>query len=41
MWSIVIVIVLPFLKLVVEQVDVVADAVLVEELVKLLFIDTM
>ena len=37
----VIVIVLPFLKFVVEQVDVVADAVLVEELVKLLFIDTM
>ena len=37
----IIVIVLPFLKLVVEQVDVVADAVLVEELVKLLFIDTM
>jgi hypothetical protein len=37
----IIVIVLPFLKLVVEQVDVVANAVLVEELVKLLFIDTM
>jgi hypothetical protein len=38
---VVIVIVLPFLKLVVKQVDVVRDAVLVEQLVKLLFVDTM
>jgi hypothetical protein len=37
----VIVIVLPFLKLVVEQVDVVADPVLVEELVKLLLINAV
>jgi hypothetical protein len=37
----VIVIVLPFLKFVVEQVDVVADAVLVEELVELLLIDAV
>jgi hypothetical protein len=38
---VVIVIVLPFLNLVVKQVDVVRDAVLVEQLVKLLFVDTM
>jgi hypothetical protein len=38
---VVIVIVLPLLKLVVKQVDVVRDAVLVEQLVKLLFVDTM
>ena len=37
----VIVVVLPFPQLLVEQVDVVADAVLVEELVELLVIDAM
>ena len=41
MGSVVIVIVLPFLKLVVKQVDVIGDAVPVEQLVKLLFVDTM
>jgi hypothetical protein len=35
------VIVLPFLKLVVGQMDIVADAILVEQLVKLLLIDTV
>ena len=39
MGPVVIVIVLPFAKLVVEQVDIVADAVLVEQLIKLLFIN--
>jgi hypothetical protein len=38
---VIIAIVRPFLKLVVEQVDVVANTLLVEELVKLLFIDAM
>ena len=37
----VIVVVLPFLKLVVKEVDIVSDAILVEQLVELLFIDTM
>jgi hypothetical protein len=37
----VIVIVLPFAQLLVEEVDVVADAILVEELVELLVIDAM
>ena len=41
MGPVVIVIVLPFAKLVIEQMDVVADAVLVEQLVKLLLIDSM
>ena len=41
MGPVVIIIVLPFAKFVVEQVDIITDAVLVEELVKLLFIDTM
>jgi hypothetical protein len=41
MGSMVIVIVLSFLKLVVKQVNVVRDAVLVEQLVELLFVDTM
>jgi hypothetical protein len=36
----VIVIVLPFLKFVVEQVDVIADAVLVEELLELTSLST-
>ena len=41
MGPVVIVIVLPFAKLVIEQMDVVADAVLVEQLVELLLIDAM
>jgi hypothetical protein len=41
MRAMVIVIVLPLPQLVVEQVDVVADAVLVEQLVELLIIDPM
>ena len=39
--AMVIVVVLPFTQLLVEQVDVVADAVLVEELIELLVIDAM
>jgi hypothetical protein len=38
---VVIIVVLPFAKLVVEQVDVVGDAVLIEQLVKLLLVDAM
>lgn len=41
MWPMVIVIVLPFAKLVIEQVDVVGDAVLVQELVELLGINAV
>ena len=41
MGPVVIVIVLPFAKFVVEQVDIIADAVLVEELVKLLLVDAV
>jgi hypothetical protein len=41
MGPVVIVIVRPFLKLVVEQMDIVADAILVEQLVKLLLVDTV
>ena len=41
MGSVVIVIVFPFTQLVVKQVDIVSDAVLVEQLVKLLLIDSM
>ena len=41
MRSVVIVIVLPLAKLVIEQVDVVLDAALVEQLVKLLVIHTV
>jgi hypothetical protein len=37
----VIVVVLPLAQLLVEQVDVIGDAVLVEELVELLVIDTV
>jgi len=37
----VIVVVLPFAQLLVEQVNVIADAVLVEELVELLVIDAV
>jgi hypothetical protein len=37
----VIVVVLPFAQLLVEQMDVVADAVVIEELVELLVIDTV
>ena len=39
MGPVIIVVVLPFAQLVVEQVDIVADAILVEELVKLLLVD--
>ena len=39
MRSMMIVIVLPFTQLVVEQVDVIGDSVLVQELVELLLID--
>jgi hypothetical protein len=38
---VVIVVVLPFAKLIVEQMDVVGHAVLIEQLVKLLLVDTM
>jgi hypothetical protein len=41
MGPVVIVIVLPFAKFVVEQVDIIPDAVLVEELVKLLLVDAV
>jgi hypothetical protein len=41
MGPVVILIVLPFAKFVVEQVDIIADAVLVEELVKLLLVDAV
>jgi hypothetical protein len=41
MGPVVIVVVLPFAKLVVEQMDIVADAILVEQLIKLLLVDTM
>jgi len=40
-WAIVIVIVLPLTQLLVEEMDVVADAVLVEELVELLVVHAM
>jgi hypothetical protein len=40
-WAVVIVIVLPLPQLLVEQVNVVSDAVLVQELVKLLVVDPM
>jgi hypothetical protein len=38
---VVIIIVLPFLKLVVEEMDVVANAVFIEQLLKLLLVDTV
>jgi len=38
---VVIVIVFPFAQLVVKQMDIVSDAVLIEQLVKLLLIDSM
>jgi hypothetical protein len=38
-WAMVIVVVLPLAKLVVEQMDVVADTTLIEELIELLVID--
>ena len=41
MRSMIIVIVFPLAKLVVEQVDIVGNAVFVEELIKLLLIDAM
>jgi hypothetical protein len=41
MGPVVIVIVLPFLKLVVKQMDIVSDAVFVEQLVELLLVDAM
>ena len=41
MRSVVIVVVLPLAKLVVEEVDVVADAVFVEQLIELLVVDAM
>ena len=37
----VIIVVLPLAKLVIKQVDVVSDAVLVQELIELLFIDAV
>jgi hypothetical protein len=39
--SVVIVIVLPLAKLVIEQVDIVGNAVFVQQLVELLFIDAV
>jgi hypothetical protein len=39
--SVVIVVVLPLAKLVIEQVDVVGNPVLIQELVELLFVDSM
>jgi hypothetical protein len=41
MWAVVIVIVLPPAQFLVEPVNVVADAVLVQQLVKLLVVDAM
>jgi len=41
MWSMVIMVVLPLAKLVIKQVDIVSDAVLVQELIELLFIDAV
>ena len=41
MGPVVIVIVLPLLKLVVKQMDIVSDAVFVEQLVELLLVDPM
>jgi hypothetical protein len=41
MWSMVIIVVLPLAKLVIKQVDIVSDAVLVQELIELLFIDAV
>jgi hypothetical protein len=38
---VVIIVILPLLQLVVRQVDVISDAVLVEQLVKLLLVDTV
>jgi hypothetical protein len=38
MGSVVVVVVLPFTKLIVEQVDVVSNAIFVQELVELLFV---
>jgi hypothetical protein len=37
----VIIVVLPLAKLVIKQVDIVSDAVLVQELIELLFIDAV
>jgi hypothetical protein len=41
MWSMIVVIVLPLTQLVVKQVDIVGNAVFVQELVELLLIDPM
>ncbi len=41
MWPVVIVVVLPLAQLLIEQVDVVGDAVAVEQLIELLVIDAM
>ena len=41
MRSVLIVVVLPFSELVVEQVDVIGDAALIEQLVKLLLVHAM
>ena len=41
MGAVIIVIVFPFAQLVVKQMDIVSDAVFVEQLVKLLLIDSM
>jgi hypothetical protein len=40
-WAVVIVIVLPFPRLVVEQADVIADALLIQELIELLIVDAV
>jgi len=39
--SIVVVVVLPLAKLVIEQADIVGNAVFIEELIKLLFVDAV
>ena len=39
--SVVVIVVLPLAKLVIKQVDVVSDAVLVQELIELLFVDAV
>ena len=41
MWPVVIVVVLPLSKFLIEEVDVVRDAVFVQELIELLVIDAM
>lgn len=41
MGPVVIIVFLPFPQLVVKQMDIVTDAILIEQLIKLLFVDSM